>query len=293
MYRRLSPAEQVADVYRDQGNLERIHHLTGRRAVTARSMEPGLSVAVLNLDRPDLIGPLLASVPAIAERFAQAGLGFELVVGDTGSTDPATLRALEDAPAGVTVIRDLKYQFSRSNNDICSGRVAHDTILFLNNDVLLRAADPLLEMRRCLEEHPGTGIVGSVLDFPDGTLQHGGVDLVREGPLKGLPLHVAARRNRIHERGRSWPAIAVTGAALMIRTALWQVLGGLDESYERECQDVDLCLHAARLGYGVRVLDCGPLVHEENGTRPTGEESWADRRLFLRRWRSFLEARYL
>lgn len=79
----------------------------------------------------------------------------------------------------------------------------------------------------------------------------------------------------------------------MIRTDLWIDLDGLDDAFEREAQDVDLCLRAARLGWDVEVLDCGPLVHEENGTRPKGEEWWADRRLFLRRWLSYLEAAHL
>ena len=204
-----------------------------------------------------------------------------------------SLAALEAPAKSVTVIPNLAYQFSRSNNDVCDGRVGTDRILFLNNDVHLRSAEPLLAMITCMDQHPDVGIVGAVLDFPNGTMQHAGVDVVREGPYRGLPVHFGARKPWDHEIGRSWPVVAATGAALMIRTEIWRSLGGMDEAYERECQDVDLCLSAHRLGYATRVVDVGPLVHEENGTRPVGEEDWADRRLFLRRWQSYIEAVFL
>lgn len=281
------------DLYDGTSNLSRIRSLKTTRTVSAESMAPGLTIAVLNLNRPDLVIPLIRSFPLFAPAFAGRGLGLELIIGDTGSTDPDVLVEYRNLPEGVSVVPGLAYQFSRSNNDICDGRVLFDHLLLLNNDVILRTAEPLLMMLECMEGHPEAGIVGAVLDLPNGKLQHAGVDVVREGPYRGIPIHFGARAPWQHQEGRSWPAIAATGAALMIRTEIWQALGGLDEGYQRECQDVDLCLRAHRLGHETRVIDTGRLVHEENGTRPIGEEDWPDRRLFLRRWRSYLEAVYL
>lgn len=300
-----SPCDTVRDVFPDRRgtlldepylattNIERVRSLTSRRTIRRLPTSPGLSVVVLNLDRPDLIVPLVECAPAFAEEFGRRGLGFELLIGDTGSSDPAVLTLLEAPPAAVRCIPDLTYHFSRTNNEVADGRIQFDTLLLLNNDVLLRSPEPVLAMRDHLLGDPETGIVGAVLDFPDGRLQHAGIDLVRTGPLVGLPIHVGAGLPRVHRVGDSWPAIAATGAALMIRTDVWQLLGGLDESYTRECQDVDLCLRAHRLGRRTRIVDVGRLVHEENGTRPKGEEDWADRRLFLRRWWSYLGAVYL
>jgi GT2 family glycosyltransferase len=285
--------DPVLDPYEGSTNATRIERLKGARSLRTASMAPGLTVAVPNLDRADLIVPLANAAADLASGLAERGLGFELLIGDTGSSDREVLALLDAPPDGVVVVRDMTYQFSRTNNDLCDARVHYDHLLLLNNDVLLRTPDPLLGMLECLQRDPEVGIVGAVLDFPDGTLQHGGIDLVRSGPWRGLPIHLGARTRRPHSPGSSWPAIAVTGAALMIRTKLWQDLGGLDEQYERECQDVDLCLRAHRLGWHVRVVDVGPLVHEENGTRPKGEEDWPDRRLFLRRWTSYLEAVFL
>ena len=81
----------------------------------------------------------------------------------------------------------------------------------------------------------------------------------------------------------------MTGAFLMIDSDLFARVGGFDEEYEAECQDIDLCLRVRRLGVKCRVLDAGRLVHIENATRPKGEENWSDRALFLRRWSSYIE----
>lgn len=279
--------------YAGTTNYNRVGALARTRVVRAAATGPGLSVAVLNLDRPDLILPMTEAAADIQETFAQRGLGFELLIGDTGSTHPEVLTMLAQPPTGVRCVPDLTYHFSRTNNELCDGRVRFDHLLLLNNDVLARTAEPLLALVDGLDAHSRVGIVGAVLDFPDGSVQHAGVDLVRAGPLRGLPIHLAAKSRRPHSPGESWRAVAVTGAALMIRTSLWEQLGGLDEAYARECQDIDLCLRAHRLGWGTRVVDVGALVHEENGTRPKGEEDWADRRLFLRRWWSYLEAVFL
>ena len=74
----------------------------------------------------------------------------------------------------------------------------------------------------------------------------------------------------------------------MVRSGLFAQVGGFDEAYQAECQDVDLCLRLKRLGYDIQIGDFGRLVHLENATRPTGEENWEDRSLYMRRWSGFV-----
>lgn len=255
--------------------------------------ERGISVVVLNLDKPELIGPLIQALDRSRPALAETGLGLQLIVGDTGSTDPETLRAYAEAPEFCEVADAAPYQFSRSNNQAAEGRVRFDRMLLLNNDVIVREAQPLLLMSAVLDHEPRVGAVGLVLDFPDGTAQHLGVDVFRSGELKGFPYHPFSRSVPLRQVGAVWPALAVTGAALMVRSDLWQTVGGLDEEFVKEAQDIDLCLRLQRLGHELRMVDAGPVVHIENATREKGEESWPDRRLFMRRWQSFLEARFL
>ena len=168
----------------------------------------------------------------------------------------------------------------------------HDTLLFLNNDVVFDSPSQVWEMYRTTRDL-GVGVSGLALDYPDGRVQHIGIDVMRDTWNWGQTFHPAVGTIADHQKGTSWDALATTGACLMIDASLWQRAGGFDESYAKECQDVDLCLAAQRLGARLKVLDLGKVIHLENATRPTGEESWEDRRLLMRRWQSFIEARFL
>ncbi len=283
------------DRYAGTDNLDRARAVASAAAPAASTAQltPGLSVAVLNLDRPDLILALLDNLRDARTAFAERGLGFELLIGDTGSTDPSVLasyaeleRNRDDAGGAVKVVRDLAYHFSRCNNDVLELAADHDLFMLLNNDVILPGPEPLLQMVECFGD-PTLGILGLALDF---TVQHRRVEFIDGGDHHLMPFHAGAGERATHAIGTEAPAIAVTGAALMIRTQLWRSLGGLDEQYAGECQDIDLCLAVRRLGLRVGSLDAGPIVHLENATRPRGEVSAPDRRLWLRRWQSFLES---
>lgn len=273
--------------YRDTDNLARSRALDDFREIRMPSRDPGLTVVILTLDRADLMLPLLDHLEEVAVLLAERDLGFEVIVGDTGSRDPSLLARYDRSPPWLSVVRDLTYQFSACNNACVDGRARFDTLLFLNNDVLLTGPEPVLAMFDRFRTGGG-GILGAVLDFPDDTIQHAGIDILREGPLAGLPHHPGVGLPAEHQPGAVHPAVAVTGACLMISSQLFGDLGGFDEAYEGEAQDVDLCLAAHRAGEPVRVLDIGPLVHLENATRTTGEEHWQDRRLLMRRWESYL-----
>lgn len=280
------------DRYAGTGNLQRAQGI-GTTAPPHRGAlrSPGLSVAVLTLDRPDLILPLIASLSTARATFAEHGLGFELLIGDTGSTDPAVLAGYAgiDPHSGIRVVRGLSYHFSRCNNEVLAEAAHHELFMLLNNDVILPGPEPLLAM--CDEfADDSVGVLGLALDFPDGTVQHRRVEFIDGGDYHLMPHHAGAGEQASHEAGTSAEAIAVTGAALMVRAELWRQLGGLDEAYAGECQDIDLCLAVRRLGRRVASFDAGPIVHLENATRERGDVSEPDRRLWLRRWQSFLES---
>lgn len=267
-----------------------------RRAESIRTAEarpapvtvPGLAVFVLNLNRPDLLLPLLDTLAQGPRVFGAVELAFEVYVGDTGSDDPDVLARYSAADPWLHVTRDMSYHFSRCNNELVATAAPLDRYLLLNNDVQLPSVQPLLDMAQLFDAQPRLGVLGLRLDFPDGAVQHAGIDFFRGGPESGLPYHPGGRRHRDHRIGRVLDEPAVTGACLMTRADLWWRLGGLDEDYEQECQDVDYCLAARRLGVDVKVLDAGPVVHLESATRDHGVHNLPDRRLLLRRWRSFM-----
>ncbi|MFM7095126.1 MAG: glycosyltransferase family 2 protein [Actinomycetota bacterium] len=286
---RFAGLDRRLDPYASESNVERAREIVVEaRRGHGRSYSPGLSVVVLSRNAPQLLESVITGFVTAKPAFDEIQVGLELIVGDTGSTDPRTLRLMtEAADAGVNVISGLEYQFSENNNELFS-HVQRATTLFMNNDVLL-ARNPG-SLRVAYDAHVRSGdVVSAVLDFEDGRVQHRGVDFLRDEHLWGLSFHPGAGMPATHliSDETVWPA--VTGAFLMIDSELFDRVGGFDESYVAECQDIDLCLKAHRLGVGSRVVDAGPLVHLENATRPKGEENWHDRQQFVRRWSSYIE----
>jgi GT2 family glycosyltransferase len=293
--RRLPELEPYAKTS-NPARARRAEGVTGHPAgfVHAQRRE-GISVIILNKDKPEYICPLLESLVRQKRACGAAGIAVEILVGDTGSTSPQVWSTYEALAAEVTVVRDLKYHFSRCNNRVAFGASTCSQLLFLNNDIILpEGVDVLGTLWRRMVEKPELGAQGVCLWFPDGTIQHAGMDFFREPEVRGLSFHP-------HARERHDPAVfpspgklgAVTGAFLHMPSHLYGKVGGMLEDYGAECQDVDLCLAVRRLGYEIECINVGHVIHIENGTRPKGEENWADRRLFLRRWNAFLEATIL
>ena len=275
------------------GNLARAEAVktvtTNPRQLKARPA--GLSIIILTLDRFDLMAPLLDSL-MVAKKALAGHIDIDIIVGDTGSTEAALLQLYDRLAGEIAVIRDMAYQFSRCNNDAFDALANRDLVLFLNNDVSFPdATEALSRMVRHLRQSPSTGTLGAVLHYPDGNCQHGGIDMIDNGPFAGLcfhPGHGAALTTR--QDGDIWPVMAVTGACLMMPSALFVDIGGFDEAYRTECQDVALCLAARRRGFGSEIMHAGKIIHLENATRPQGSEDWQDRQRFVRKWRGFMEA---
>lgn len=243
---------------------------------------------MLSKDSPNLLESLLPSLDRVSALLGAAGLETRAVIVDTGTTDLDAHQMLLDAPKSIDVVWSWTYQFSRSNNSV--GLVSSaEYLLFLNNDVeFVGREDKVLGHVNLMTSDPEIAILGSRLLFPDGRIQHDGVDFLRGNELFGLPFHPRAGELPQPTEEVRHP-LAVTGAYMLVKTEDFARVGGFDESYERECQDVDLCLRIGQLGGKVVLVD-SDFVHHENATRPKGEENWADRSRFLRLWTSHLRA---
>ncbi len=160
-------------------------------------------------------------------------------------------------------------------------------LLFLNDDVEVITPDWL---ERLLEfsQQPDVGAVGAKLLFPGGRLQHSGVAV-----LSGRPAHLFYAHGGDHAGYFNSLLVprnvsAVTGACLMTRADVFRSVGGFDEGFPLNYNDVDYCL---RVIAGGRRVVCTPharLYHHELGTRPAGvrpEEADAFRRRWGGAWR--------
>jgi hypothetical protein len=281
------------DFYADISNMQRISEaLSSSRRLINRKIfvTDSLDVFVLNLNKPHLVEQILQGLIEAEQIFSSKGIKLNAYIGDTGSSDPSAISQLRNAPSFIKVSWFDSYNFSRSNNDLFTLGDSQFS-LFLNNDVLISEnPSSLLMAFDLIRSSNSIATTSAVLNFPDGTLQHGGIDYFRDLELHSFPYHPNAGKEWEHSVGFNFKAMAGTGAFLLVRSEEFAKVNGFNERYESECQDVELCLEFAQRGFETRIIDTGLLVHLENATRPIGEENWPDRRLFMRRWASFIEA---
>ena len=129
------------------------------------------------------------------------------------------------------------------------------------------------------------GAAGARLYFPDGQLQHAGVVLHGAGPFH--PYHGAKHEERGYLGAVVTPRnyLAVTAACVLTPRAAFQAVGGFDESYVTNYNDVDYCLRLRDAGWRSVYVPHVELYHYET-QRSDGHVEWVEHELvqFRRRW---------
>jgi GT2 family glycosyltransferase len=166
---------------------------------------------------------------------------------DNGSSDgtPEFLEGLaREHPDLVRIVRNREnLGFARACNQGAE-TAAGDYIIFLNNDTLVHPGwlAPLIDE---LDNRPDTGVVGSCLLYPDGTVQHAGVVIGRSR----IPYHIfldAAQGDPMVAHRRAFRM--VTAACMALRRDEFLAMRGFDEKYINGHEDVDLCLRYHQTG---------------------------------------------
>ena len=227
--------------------------------------KPLVTLIVPTRDRADL---LRLSVGSILQKTAYRR--FEIVVVDNGSVEDDTFKLFDSwlGEPRVRVLRDAgAFNYARLNN--VAARSAKGTMLALvNNDVEVTDVHWLEEMVGWATQ-PGVGCVGAKLWYPDGRLQHGGVVV----GVAGAAGHRHKRAGRADRGGRDDlvtvnEVSAVTAACLVVRRAVYDEVGGLDEArFAVAYNDVDFCLKVAAAGYRNLWTPFAELVHHESLSR--------------------------
>jgi GT2 family glycosyltransferase len=238
-------------------------------------------------DRPELLRRCIASIRA-KTRLPD----HELVIVDNGSTDPDVARYCRElaTSADVRVVAAPgAFNFARLCNTgaaAATGRV----LVFLNNDTQIVDAGWLDELCS-LAIRPGTGAVGPLLTYEDGTVQSAGVLLgvnrVATSALAGFAVASAAAREWCSSRRR---VSAVVGACLAVERAKYLAAGGMDEQFAVSHNEVDLCLRLEARGLANVFTPFVRVIHVEGASRgydllPAERRLLEDEeRRFLRRW---------
>ncbi|MDG2426901.1 MAG: glycosyltransferase [Acidimicrobiales bacterium] len=226
---------------------------------------PRVSVLIPTKDQGRLLERCLASL-----REVTAYPNMEIVLVDHESTEQrarAVIDSLSDDVDTLVISFSGPFNFAEMCNR--AAKVATgDVLVLLNNDTEVLAPDWLDEFVGQLAR-PEVGVVGALLLFTNGTIQHAGV----HPGVNGLMGHGHKHRpgNDPGYHGRLTVAhevAAVTGACLGITKTLWNRLGGLDsENLTVAYNDIDLCLRVREIGLRVVMTPHAVLYHHESASR--------------------------
>jgi O-antigen biosynthesis protein len=192
---------------------------------------------------------------------------FEIIVVD-GYDIPETVLA-NIAGENIQLVRCAnKFNFSERIN-LGAAHAKSEYLLLLNDDTEVITSN-WLELMLELSQQKEIAAVGAKLLFPNGKIQHAGVTI-----LNGNPGHVFYGCEKEHPGyfcsnivNRNY--LGVTGACLMMRKEVFEELGGLDEEFPLNYNDVDLCLKAHQAGYRNVVTPFVELIHYESVSRGEG-----------------------
>jgi GT2 family glycosyltransferase len=223
---------------------------------------------------------------------------FSITVCDNASNCKKTLDYLKKLEkSGIHIVRwPYPFNFSAINN-LAVNRSTTELVCLVNNDIEAPNSDWLKEMvKQLLREN--VGAVGAKLLWPNGMVQHSGIQL----GLHGLAGHVGNNwldtdtgYHDINQQTRS--VSGVTAACLLVRRDDYISLGGLDEhAFPIAFNDVDFCLRLRESGKRIVISTDAKLIHAESATRgkddipPTRARLDREKSNLLYRWKEQLYA---
>jgi GT2 family glycosyltransferase len=219
-------------------------------------------------------------------------VGVQILVVDDGSSDQTPTR-LAEIP-GITVVTQPKnagYMYAiRAGVSAASS----EFVLLLNNDVVV--CDNWLEPLLARAQDPTIGAVGSMLLFPNGSLQEAGALMFSDA--------TGANFGKGDDPRRPWYQTPhqvdyCSGASLLVRKKAWDEVGGFDVNFAPAYyEETDFCFALRDLGYAVWFEPASRLFHLEGASY--GNELSLERQAlleknrqrFLNKWRAELSTHW-
>ncbi len=195
---------------------------------------------------------------------------------------PFTLRRIETPR-----VADEPFNFAAKVNLLWRAAQS-EIVVIINDDVVAQDRGWLSELVGFAMDRD-VGAVGPRLLFDDDTIQHAGI----YGGVMGTSIHAWLGRRAGARTYQDWAIVQrelsmITGALIATRRSVLEAVGGFDERFSLEFNDVDLCLKIRQLGLRIIYNPAAELIHSEKKSRgetvPPGEQL----ALFLSRWQDWL-----
>lgn len=229
---------------------------------------------------------------------------YEIIVVDNDSSDetiPYLKKLSEKLP--ITIIENKTNEsFSEANNKGVE-QSNGEYVLLLNNDM-----EPIYgwlnHMMKTYMESPEIGIVGAKLIYPfrendptSLTTQNEGIRYTELNgflnPNDGFIVPYNIKEGDVFDNDdKNQELASVLGASLLIKKELYQEVGGLDDEYVYNYEDIDLCFKIIEKGYKVLYTPKAKLYHYYQATRKEGFDlspnDMKNRINLYRKWNTWL-----
>jgi ADP-heptose:LPS heptosyltransferase/GT2 family glycosyltransferase len=232
------------------------HHYRVKRALRAEAM---VSIIIPTIAAKGLIKGAITSI-----REKTAYRNFEIICIDGVPQDSECKGWLRDNSDQI-VKAPKKFNWSRCNN-LGVAQARGDFFVFMNDD--MEVTDPL--WLHALLEHaqrPEVGVVGPLLLYPEGKVQHAGLVLMEAGGKHVYRFTEADDPGPFGLIQTQRNMIAVTGACMMMSRTAYEHVGGFDEAHTVINNDMDFCLRCWHKGLRVVYTPHTRLIHYEESSR--------------------------
>lgn len=232
---------------------------------TDQSSIPAISVIIVSYNVRDLLENCLHSLFSAVE-----GSSAEIFVVDNSSDDGTVDMVRQRFPSVQLIANDENLGFARANN-LALARARGETLLLLNPDTLVQE-DTIATMLRFFRENEDVGMAGCKIIKPDGTLEAAcrrsfpspWVSFTKLTGLSSLFPHsrLFARYNLTYlNEDESYEVDAISGSFMMLRRAVYDEIGGLDETYFMYGEDLDWCYRTQQAGWKLYYVHSTKIVH--------------------------------
>jgi GT2 family glycosyltransferase len=223
-----------------------------------------LSIVIICWNDWKVIEDCLRSIFAATHK-----IEYEVIVSDNGSTDGSPERIRAQFPAARVIENHANLGYAKANN-VGIHASEGEYVLILNPDTIIHdgSLDRWVEFA---DMHPEAGGFGCRVENPDGSYQMS----ARAFPTI-LRYLTAALGLRFIGRLR-WPVLTVeyegwkgnterevewqSGCCVMFRGQLLKKLGGFDEQFFYQFEEVDLCRRVQDAGYRIRFTPKASITH--------------------------------
>lgn len=228
---------------------------------------PDLSIVVVNWNTIGLLRDVLASVVA-----NPGGITSQIIVVDNASTDGSADMVAKEFPQALLIRNEANRGFAAANNQgfaVATGR----HILLLNSDTIV-LGDVLAASVRYLDANPDVGAMGCRVLNLDRSMQRtcsmwpsltnlilltSGLWKLRWPPVLGRVLGRYQMMDWPRDTERAVDSIS--GCYLMLRRAVLEQIGPLDEAFFFFGEETDWCRRMRDAGWRLMFAPVGEIVH--------------------------------